>query len=276
MQTIITHSGDAHRDDFLTCCILFALGKAEKIIRRDPSADELADSSTWVVDVGLRHEPALNNFDHHQPETADQCALSLLLTHLGMNVAATAAFQWYKPTIIWDSQGPKALAKFLDIKPYAINALYSPIEKSILRLFGSKTIVHLDSDLGYIMYEIGKSIVNYLPKFQDRWDKLTAGAYFRKINGVDVIYAMVDRDDPSLALSEFRAIVMPSAGASVILDNRGPGIALYRFDDHPKVDFRRIKGEPGIEFVHPNGFIAKTSQMLDSQAVDALLEKSIS
>ena len=50
---------------------------------------------------------------------------------------------------------------------------------------------------------------------------------------------------------------------SVTPDERGPGHALYRYDDHPSVDFGRLEGGNSkwashMEFVHANGFIAKT------------------
>ena len=58
IQTIITHPGGAHKDDFLACSLLVARHEVP-ILRRDPSDEELADPSVAVVDVGHLHEPCL-------------------------------------------------------------------------------------------------------------------------------------------------------------------------------------------------------------------------
>jgi hypothetical protein len=41
-------------------------------------------------------------------------------------------------------------------------------------------------------------------------------------------------------------------------DDRGTGLMLYRYADHPRVDFSRLEGKEGIVFAHKGGFIAKT------------------
>jgi uncharacterized UPF0160 family protein len=83
--TILTHPGSAHKDEFLACCVLLATAPCP-ILRREPTEADLADPAIAVVDVGHRHEPALNNFDHHQlpADAAPTCALSLVLQHLGL------------------------------------------------------------------------------------------------------------------------------------------------------------------------------------------------
>ena len=84
-KLIVTHPGSAHKDDFLACCILAHLHSVP-IERRDPTEDDLADGEVAVVDVGGSHEPANNNFDHHQfpKDHPPLCALSLVLQHIGL------------------------------------------------------------------------------------------------------------------------------------------------------------------------------------------------
>ena len=103
--TILTHPGSAHKDEFLACCVLLATAPGP-ILRREPTEADLADPATAVVDVGHRHEPALNNFDHHQlpADAAPTCALSLVLQHLGLYADAVlqlfylalSAYGWYE------------------------------------------------------------------------------------------------------------------------------------------------------------------------------------
>ena len=77
-STILTHPGSAHKDEFLACCVLLAEHPVP-IERREPLPNDLADPAVAVVDVGHRHEPALNNFDHHQlaKDHPPTCSLSL-------------------------------------------------------------------------------------------------------------------------------------------------------------------------------------------------------
>ena len=83
--SIVTHPGGAHKDDFLACAVLLSKFPVS-IFRRDPTEDELADPQIAVVDVGHRHEPDLNNFDHHQfpREMEPTCSLSLVLQKMGI------------------------------------------------------------------------------------------------------------------------------------------------------------------------------------------------
>ncbi|RYD47768.1 MAG: hypothetical protein EOP83_27525, partial [Verrucomicrobiaceae bacterium] len=65
IERIVTHPGGAHKDELLACSLLAAVHGVE-ILRREPTEADLADPATAVVDVGGQHDPALNNFDHHQ------------------------------------------------------------------------------------------------------------------------------------------------------------------------------------------------------------------
>lgn len=64
-SAILTHPGSAHKDEFLACCVLLAETPVP-ISRREPTPADLADPGVAVIDVGHLHDPALNNFDHHQ------------------------------------------------------------------------------------------------------------------------------------------------------------------------------------------------------------------
>lgn len=50
---------------------------------------------------------------------------------------------------------------------------------------------------------------------------------------------------------EVAAIVYP--------DRRGDGYGIARYEDHPKLDFSRVEGEPDVHFAHKSGFMLKTT-----------------
>ena len=122
--TILTHPGSAHKDEFLACCVLLATTPCP-IVRREPTDADLADPATAVLDVGHRHEPALNNFDHHQlpDDAAPTCALSLVLQHLGLYADARAFCEWLEPAEWFDCRGPNTTAKWLGVKREVIYQL---------------------------------------------------------------------------------------------------------------------------------------------------------
>ncbi|MCX6933342.1 MAG: MYG1 family protein, partial [Verrucomicrobia bacterium] len=115
-STILTHPGSAHKDEFLACCVLLAEHPVP-IERREPLPNDLADPAVAVVDVGHRHEPALNNFDHHQlaKDHPPTCSLSLVLQHLGLYADARQFCDWLEPAEWFDCRGPIATAKFLGV-----------------------------------------------------------------------------------------------------------------------------------------------------------------
>ena len=88
---IITHAGKAHLDDLMACAIAVAHLRIWNdstdvtIERRDPTYEELDDSTVVVLDVGGRYEPTNSNFDHHQlPRGSHDSAMTLLAANLGM------------------------------------------------------------------------------------------------------------------------------------------------------------------------------------------------
>jgi len=115
--TILTHPGSAHKDELLACCVLLATNPIT-IVRREPTEADLADTGTVVVDVGDSHDPALNNFDHHQlpDDAAPTCALSLVLQNLGLYEDAKAFCDWLEPPEWFDCSGAKSTAKWLGVK----------------------------------------------------------------------------------------------------------------------------------------------------------------
>jgi len=65
----ITHAGIFHADDVFAAAYLMLHKNTEiKIIRRDPTPEELTNPNVIVFDIGGQFNTGLNNFDHHQWE----------------------------------------------------------------------------------------------------------------------------------------------------------------------------------------------------------------
>ncbi|MBP6506742.1 MAG: MYG1 family protein [Opitutaceae bacterium] len=272
--TILTHPGSAHKDEFLACCVLLAAAPVA-IVRREPTEADLADPAMAVVDVGHRHEPALNNFDHHQlpDDAAPTCALSLVLQHLGLYPDAKAFCDWLEPAEWFDCRGPNTTARWLGVERDIINKLYSPIDGTLLRRFAGATRHSAGEPLWEIMRLVGADLLDYLRTLRAR---LTFIGQHAELWSLDELRAAENGNTPAVVFLPRTDPLPeePSAGldryvqeqgwddrvvAVIAPDRRSGGYGLSRHRDHPRLDFTRIKAEPDVHFAHARGFVAKTS-----------------
>ncbi len=284
--TILTHPGSAHKDEFLACCVLLASAPSP-IVRREPTDADLADPAIAVVDVGHRHEPALNNFDHHQlpDDAAPTCALSLVLQYLGLYTDARAFCDWLEPAEWFDCRGPNATAKWLGVERPVINQLSSPIDGTLLRRFAAATRHQAGEPLWEIMRLVGADLLEYLRTLRARltfigehaevWslEGLTLSAENSQVPAV-IFLPRTDPlpEDPSAGLDRYiqEQGLNDRVVATIAPDRRSGGYGLSRHRDHPRLDFTRIKAEPDVHFAHLRGFVAKTSAT-DPQRLRQLL-----
>lgn len=66
IRLAITHPGIFHGDETSAWAYLKLLGITAPLERRIPTAEELADPTVLVFDIGGQHDVTLRNFDHHQ------------------------------------------------------------------------------------------------------------------------------------------------------------------------------------------------------------------
>lgn len=272
IRFIITHPGGAHKDDFLACSLMASV-YGVPILRRDPTEDELNDASLCIVDVGGRHEPENNNFDHHQFPRDHQptCALSLVLQHLGVYEDARRFCDWLEPAEWFDCRGPQRTAEWLGVPRDAIGKLSSPIDISMLRRFAN---IGLDDELkaGDHVYElmryIGGDLLEYLRSVRSKLDLISQHVErWQVVSGAecfDVLFLPrtdVSIEDASGGLARYITVneLHEEIAAIAYPDSRGDGFGLARFNDHPRLDFTRVESADDVHFAHNSGFLCKTS-----------------
>ncbi len=267
--TILTHPGGAHTDEFLACSVLLSQ-QPGAIVRREPTDTELADPACCVVDVGHRHEPARNNFDHHQlpKDHPPTCALSLVLQHLGLYEDARRYCDWLETAEWFDTRGPVRTAEWLGVTTDTLARLNSPITATLLRRFAQASRVEPGQPLWEIMRMIGQDIVDFVQSLRAQIAYLERHAEFwsLELGGRPAQVLFLPRsdplpDDPSSGIDHFIQArgLRDTVTAIVKPDRRGVGYGLERFRDNPRLDFTRIAQRPEVHFAHARGFVAKTT-----------------
>ena len=278
IKKIITHPGGAHKDEFLACCVLLA-NDSVSILRQEATDQELRDPQVVVVDVGHRHEPQLNNFDHHQfPRDAEPtCSLSLVLSKLGIYEDARSFCPWLEVAEWFDCRGPNDTADWLGLDREVVGKLNSPIDITILQAFAKQTEHNPGEPIWEVMQMMGKELIEYITGLRGRIDEVSKIEEVWKLKHGDEEFKVIfaPRTDPSIeevsgALGwrvkelgledEVYVIVYP--------DGRGQGYGMKRFNDREEIDFSRIEKESDVRFAHARGFIAK----VEAVGIDRLKE----
>lgn len=279
VRQILTHPGGAHKDDLLAVCVLIAKHSAP-VVRRDPTSDELADASVAIVDVGGSHDPSKLNFDHHHfpREHAPTCALSLVLEHLGMYEDAKHFCDWLEPAEWFDSRGPGKTAKHLGVPRKAISQLNSPIDMTLLRRFAQSASLEPGETLYEYMRMVGQDLIDYLESVREQI--AFADAHVQRWSLDEIQALFLPRTDPlpdepsGVVKSYVRAHELGDQVAAIVYpDRRGDGYGIARYEDHPRLDFVRVEGEPDVHFAHKSGFMLKTTAT-DPLRLQALIRQA--
>ena len=269
IHKIVTHPGGAHKDDFLACSVMLAKYPVE-IVRKDPDGADLDNTEVCVIDVGHRHEPEKNNFDHHQfpRDHVPTCALSLVLQHLGLYEDARLFCDWLEPAEWFDCRGPNKTAEWLGVERDIIGKLSSPIDISMLRRFAQSASHRPGEPVYELMRMIGSDLIEYLEEIRQKIDYVSRNverweieAPSGKFSALCLSRAGDMIEDASGGLARYVLVnnLEEEIAALVYPDSRGEGYGLARFNDHPNLDFTRVENEPDVHFAHNSGFLCKTS-----------------
>lgn len=268
---IVTHKGQAHRDEFLACCLLLAKDESQTIFRQDCTEADLNHPYTFVIDQGGQHEPELRNFDHHQmPRGTVCCSIDLVLQHLGYEENTyREILPWAEFSSRLDSTGPNATALHYGMTPEAFQVTLSSVEAQMLHLFAKQARLVSEDPLHKIMCEIGKGLLSYLDKVVIRLKELRQSPLVALPDDWWLLdNTHIPRDqEPSLGVAihckQLKTIEHKYVAVIVSQDDRGDGLSLFRPDDNGQVDFCQLEGDPDVVFVHKAGFIAKTVKGAD-------------
>ncbi len=268
-ERIITHPGGAHKDDLLATALLLAKYPVP-VDRRDPTEAELADAAVAVVDIGGRHDPERLNFDHHQfpREHEPTCALSLVLQAFGLYADARRFCEWLEMTEWLDCRGPGETAARFGFDPGLLGQLNSPVDVTTLRRFAAADRHEPGQPVWEWLRRIGSDLLEYLEHLRGRLDAIGRQAVTWSLGGneAEPLVLFMPRieplpEEPSAGIGHYlREVGLEGAVVATIYpDRRGAGYGLRRMGDDPRVDFKRIEGQPDVHFAHKQGFIAKTS-----------------
>jgi len=279
MNYVVVHGGQAHVDDFLCACILQSIYPGVPIFRKNEvSAEELADPEVWVCDIGGHYEPELHNFDHHQDDrdAPPECAFSRLVKYLFPDVQFNH-LDWFDNLKLTDSKGRFAVAKANGWEKYPFQLL-SPVECALLKIFEEVNLITYGVYFAHMMEKIGKQIVDSAKQVTADIKRLVnCERVSIEKNGVKVI-VIIDEHQHTPGAQKFRDMMMDvgvEIAVSICHDNRDGGWVLYRFNDHPAVDFSVLSGREEILFVHKGGFVAKTKERLEISKVLSLVADAL-
>jgi len=273
---IVTHGGGAHMDDLISVCIVLAMeNDIEYVERRPVEPEEIADPTVWVLDQGGVHDPENRNFDHHHfPAGTRKCTLSLIADHFDLRNDLDETV-WFRVLVLDDTLGAIKTAGELDCSATLLKGLLNgPINKFVLARFEQAKKLDSDNELVKLLSAIGTHIVTNIRNMKERLQLIREKAEFDEVNGMKVLFFMEDVPDPKLSIAAYIKETGKNTGVVVVANTRESGWSLGRVGDHPRVDFRRIKGADGVIFVHANGFVAKTRR-IEKPAIIRLLETAI-
>ena len=266
IEKIVTHPGGAHKDDFLACSLMLAKYPV-RVLRREPSAIDVLDPKTAVIDVGGEHVPELMNFDHHQfaADHAPTCALSLVLKHLRLYEEAREFCDWLETTEWIDTRGIVKTAQWLGVDRASVTKLNSPVDITLLRRFAKESEHKPGQPIYEVMRMIGEDMISYLEGMRQRLEEIaTASDVWDLGPGFKVLFMernCEDNGELSACMSRYIERNKLGCAAMVYPDRRGDGYGLSRFNDDLRLDFTQVSEFNDVHFTHKAGFIAKTSTL---------------
>jgi hypothetical protein len=202
------------------------------------------------------------NFDHHQYKGGDS-AFRLVAKYFGIDKIASMIFPWWEFKSRLDTEGPFALAKSMNIEGSTFMQTIDPLGSFLIKRFEtdcdehgrvSEATVELVREFGYYLLEQIEKVAARL----NLLDEVAEGTNLHHNEKVISLIVHEIEEEPSLALNLWHDMQGLKGGVSVIFDDRGPGLCLYRHDDDPSVNFAKLDGHPDVAFAHKGGFICKT------------------
>lgn len=253
---IVTHGGQAHVDDLLAVAVLLAkFPKA--VVQRVNEINEVEDGMVFV-DIGGKFDNE-KFFDHHHDQELPASIVLVLQKFYPEIDTNIPELKWISD---WDTKGPIRTQKEWGVK---LPEFKDPITEVVLRLFSKVTEIKPGEVLHEMLKMIGEEFIKFLKEQSELIEEAKKAKVF-EVKGLKVV--QLDKNVPIRIVKR----VHPDVAVVIQPNQRTKGaLTLTRVDDHPRVDFRRIKGRVSAHFVHSNGFMA----VVDPENVNEALEFAI-
>lgn len=254
-KIIVTHAGQAHADDFLAVAVLLVKFPNAKVVRvNDPAA--ISDSSAIFVDIGNKYD-GKRFFDHHQDKNLPASFILVMKTFYPEINTDIDVLRWISD---WDIMGPITAMKKWGVK---LLEFPDPISDAMLSIFNKVTIINPEDPLHWVLREIGKTFIENIKNAAEFIRKAREAEIF-EVKGLKVV--KISENIPIRFIKAVHKDV-----AIIVSPNQRERAAwsVTRVDDHPQVDFRRIKVP--AKFIHQNGFMA----VVEPEYIEKAIEEAI-
>ena len=284
MTKIITHSGVAHLDDFLSVCLILYKDTTVDIILRqaEVSEEELKEKTTWKVDISETLDPDIKAFDHHQEGITD-CSFSLLLKYWGMWERANEVYSWIPTLVEIDTSGIGAFLKPKGISYDVYFQLDSFIKTAFLEIFQKYKKIERTNNkhklLFLVMKQIGMEFFQGITTYENLINDFKVNLDIQFVSkqrigedpkkGILVLSYLTER--PKYSVHLFKIFNkcktkhfpdMRKGWISAFSYNRPQNtISLKRHGDGSYIDLYRISSLEKTYFAHKKGFVATVERM---------------
>ncbi len=280
MTKIITHSGFAHLDDFLsTCLILYKDKEVDTILRRaEVTEEELNDPDIWKVDLSKTHDPDLRAFDHHQKDM-DDCSFSLLLKHWDHWERANTVYSWIPALIEIDTSG---LGKVLNQKGISHSDYFQLdtfIKTAYLEIFQKYKRIEKKKLMFHSMKQIGKEFFDGITTYESILEDFDFNLDVQFMSkqeleedpkkGILVLLYLTNRPKYGVHLTN----LFQKCKINHFPDYRKGWITAFTYDrpqntisikkhgNSPQIDLHKLSGLKKTYFAHRKGFVATVKKM---------------
>jgi hypothetical protein len=197
------------------------------------------------------------------------------MQHLGYHEDAMLVYGWYPIMNMMDVGGPHKTAETLGVDPSVLLASSSPIDGYVLSRFSLVESLH-EGDLFYkFMKEMGQALIGLIDRKKQRFELLKREALIVDVKQFKAVVSRI-ADEPKLSMELFLRYLGDDRIVMCITPSvRCGGWEFLRLGDSRVVDFRAIADRPEVGFVHANGYVAATRDLLPWQEVIALATASI-
>jgi len=270
MRKIIVHPGAAHFDDVLSVSLILANHENDEFVieRRRPVQTELDDPNVYIADIGGVYNPQKLNFDHHH-DSSLPAAFVIVARHFGLEDLLQNE-PWWNFKSDRDTMGPARVSK--KYKTGCLGIAAAPLEDFIIQKFSKGSMFLPNNSIYQLLREFGQNLVKKVKFIHQQVEYFKTCPIVKIKNKI----VLISQSKEKFGIQEFRKTMAEPADLLIYRDDRQEAWAVYRFDDFDdSIRLLDIKDHPRIRFVHANGFLAKTNELISLDELYKILENAV-